>query len=366
MLPLKRFAALFASALFLLLPTTAAAAECEIVLGFKTLRDLIGHDIVGECLENERYAANGNSEQHTTGGLLVWRKADNWTAFTDGYRTWINGPNRLEQRLNTERFPWEVEHTIETLPRNPSEPHTISNLYSLERVSRPVLRALLARAGDEPLNTILVEHILYLAQLDEATALQLIQMPFMDSPYETGDPTVFVQAFLLARTNLSGLHQVLSDPRLEGGIADEDLPTFRLLILELNHPIAARAIWALPWLQDGIGRRTIEDGSTVYADLTYWEEELVLSLARLAKNSQDAMVALAEKPWLLDGLDEWEIQSLFRLAAISDYAPLGTLGLLQMPFLTSVSVDDYTTLTAIEDLLRSTPNGLQASLPIRY
>jgi len=24
--------------------------------------------------------------------VLVWRKADNRTAFTDGYRTWINGP----------------------------------------------------------------------------------------------------------------------------------------------------------------------------------------------------------------------------------------------------------------------------------
>ena len=38
------------------------------------------------------------------------RKADNWTAFTDGYRTWINGPNGLEQRLNTERFEWEYDY----------------------------------------------------------------------------------------------------------------------------------------------------------------------------------------------------------------------------------------------------------------
>jgi hypothetical protein len=41
------------------------------------------------------------------GGLLVWRKADNWTAFTDGYRTWINGPAGIQQRLNTQRFSWE-------------------------------------------------------------------------------------------------------------------------------------------------------------------------------------------------------------------------------------------------------------------
>ncbi|MYB77409.1 MAG: hypothetical protein F4X83_09995 [Chloroflexi bacterium] len=95
---------LFASA------TIHASGDCQFVLGFKTLRDLIGHDIVGECLEDQRYAANGNSEQHTTGGLLVWRKADNWTAFTDGYRTWLNGPNGLQQRLNTERFEWEADY----------------------------------------------------------------------------------------------------------------------------------------------------------------------------------------------------------------------------------------------------------------
>lgn len=41
---------------------------------------------------------------------MVWRKQDNRTAFTDGYRTWINGPNGLQQRLNTERFAWEHDY----------------------------------------------------------------------------------------------------------------------------------------------------------------------------------------------------------------------------------------------------------------
>ena len=90
--------------------TVHANADCQFVLGFQTLRDLIGHEIVGECLENEHYNAIGDSVQQTTGGLLAWRKADNWTAFTDGYRTWVNGPNGLQQRLNTERFEWEADY----------------------------------------------------------------------------------------------------------------------------------------------------------------------------------------------------------------------------------------------------------------
>jgi hypothetical protein len=81
------------------------------VLGFETLRTLVGAAKVGDCLEDQRFVASGNAQQRTTGGLLVWRKEDNWTAFTDGYQTWINGPFGVQQRLNTERFPWEAPGT---------------------------------------------------------------------------------------------------------------------------------------------------------------------------------------------------------------------------------------------------------------
>ena len=84
-------------------------AGCRFALGFATLRDLVGPAVVGDCLEDEHFnPANGNSEQHTTGGLLVWRKLDNWTAFTDGFHTWVNGPNGIQERLNTQRFSWEA------------------------------------------------------------------------------------------------------------------------------------------------------------------------------------------------------------------------------------------------------------------
>jgi uncharacterized protein YkwD len=63
---------------------------------------------VGDCTSNQAFAANGDAQQTSSHGLLAWRKADNWTAFTDGYRTWINGPNGLQTRLNTERFSWEA------------------------------------------------------------------------------------------------------------------------------------------------------------------------------------------------------------------------------------------------------------------
>ena len=85
-----------------------AAQDCGFQLGFKTLHDLLP-DVVGDCLENEQHnPATGITEQATTNGHLTWRKADNWTGFTDGQHTWINGPQGLQQRLNTERLPWET------------------------------------------------------------------------------------------------------------------------------------------------------------------------------------------------------------------------------------------------------------------
>jgi hypothetical protein len=94
--------------------SAAGANDCSFTLGFKTLHDLIP-SIVGDCLVNEHHnPTNGDGLQEATGvdgkgGLLVWRKADNWTAYTDGNRTWINGPQGLQSRLNSDRFTWEQD-----------------------------------------------------------------------------------------------------------------------------------------------------------------------------------------------------------------------------------------------------------------
>lgn len=112
MLKLKNVAAALALTACLASPgaalaQTAAPPSCQFVLGFADLAKLLPQQ-VGACSDNQTSGSNGDALQHTTtGGLMVWRKGDNWTAFTDGYHTWINGPQGLQQRLNTDRFPWE-------------------------------------------------------------------------------------------------------------------------------------------------------------------------------------------------------------------------------------------------------------------
>lgn len=109
-MPVKRLALSLLLCACVLLPALASAQpEYQFKLGFKALADQIP-DIAGQPLENEHHnPANGDALQRTTTGLMAWRKADNWTAFTNGHTTWINGPFGVQSRLNDQRFDWEAQ-----------------------------------------------------------------------------------------------------------------------------------------------------------------------------------------------------------------------------------------------------------------
>ena len=120
------------------------AQDCSFQLGFKALYDLIP-DVVGECVDDEQHnPATGITQQHTANGQLTWRKADNWTGFTDGQRTWINGPEGLQQRLNSERFPWE--------PALPSP--TAAQRLTLEQLRNAEYRLPLLGDQDTPIRLV--------------------------------------------------------------------------------------------------------------------------------------------------------------------------------------------------------------------
>lgn len=105
--------------LFLLASAPVAAHDtqpwqCHFHERFATLRDTIGHEIVGDCQGNESPLMNHeygrpDTMQMTSGGMMIWRTtSDNRMAFTNGHHTWIIGPNGLVKRLNTETFAWEA------------------------------------------------------------------------------------------------------------------------------------------------------------------------------------------------------------------------------------------------------------------
>ncbi len=87
--------------------THTRASSCEIRPRFHVLIDAIP-EIIGNCVATEVLNADtGDIEQSVDGGVLVHRSADNTPMFSDGWQTWVAGPNGVETRLNTERLAWE-------------------------------------------------------------------------------------------------------------------------------------------------------------------------------------------------------------------------------------------------------------------
>jgi hypothetical protein len=98
------FALLLAS---VVTPAAAQPVSFTFILGFAALHSAIP-GIVGDCAASETHnPINGDGLQSTTNGLLVRRKADNLTAFTNGSQTWIDGPFGIQIRLDGQRFSYE-------------------------------------------------------------------------------------------------------------------------------------------------------------------------------------------------------------------------------------------------------------------
>jgi phosphohistidine phosphatase SixA len=93
--------------------TVHAQDACQFVFGFATMRDMLGPQVVGNCVEDERFVAgNGNAEQRTTRGLLVYSALDNYMRFITDNRTWINTGDRVFDRPNNQRFEWEGDRQL--------------------------------------------------------------------------------------------------------------------------------------------------------------------------------------------------------------------------------------------------------------
>ena len=369
---------LFGFVLILLLPASLAAADCQFVLGFKTLRDLIGHEKVGECLENEHHGPNGDALQRTTGGLLVWRKTDNWTAFTDGYRTWINGPNGLVQRLNTERFPWEhdyapgggiatptptplptpspaqiqqAEHAIAALPwvqdgLTGVETTGVQHLNRLAAGHPQLLHALL---DVEPtwlppktgLHTTILARLVTMSRIDPVGMLQFIQRPFFKSvDYDSLSAVNYLTKGL--ETDPSTLQVVLSHPALGDGDAGNIRLILDMLAFRTEDPEAAAMIESLPWVQDGLADYGFSAGRGGRRGTS--EQVIVRQLSELSRFTRPTFLALLAKPWMRDQLSELEVQTVYKLYDLAGWNAAFTQRLLAMPFLDTIEYRDFAVL----------------------
>ena len=128
-------------------PVAGQTAPCRFVQGFADLRQAVGAGSVGECLQDEyQDPVSGDTRQATTRGELVYRRASNTAAFTNGYETWVMGPNGLQRRLNSERFAWEPD-AASFARAGEGTPTTSAARPSLTRPTAPPLASPAASPG---------------------------------------------------------------------------------------------------------------------------------------------------------------------------------------------------------------------------
>ncbi len=153
---------------------------------------------------------------------------------------------------------------------------------------------------------------------------RIMGMQFLDTIENADVAVVRALASLSARDRGA----VLSHPTLAGGITD-DLPpaTLDLLALGRRDRDLAATFRALPWIQDGIDRS---------------EGESISVLVEAAREHP----ALLNLPWIQDGADRSEAEAARILARIVEEVPSA----LDMPFLQSWDTLDLAALQALDAL----------------
>jgi len=99
-----------------LLEANGPTLGCSYPPRLAAFRSKIGPSLVGECVEDALFAADADATQRTTNGKLIWRRADERAAFTDGADTWLDGPNGIVRRHSHERYAWEPDEAAGPRP----------------------------------------------------------------------------------------------------------------------------------------------------------------------------------------------------------------------------------------------------------
>ena len=232
--------------------------------------------------------------------------------------------------------------------------------FSVEALERLAVRSpaafqvWLERFGDAPPHVAVTEAFTLLAVCDEAAAVQVVGMPFLDDAglgheFAFNDQMILEALVGLARADLDSLTKVLSHPELQGGITDASTAPVLLLALGQEDPAAAAAIRALPWVADGI---TNPKDAVTYGmrDVNYYQEwpykamedetRHVVRLVWMVERAPGSFRAFMDIPWIRDGYGWTEyyiIEGLSRLAYRDDES---TARILRMPFLETPGGDD--------------------------
>ena len=231
------------------------------------------------------------------------------------------------------------------------------SIEALERLgerSPAAFQAWLERFGDDPPHVAVTDAFTLLSVCDEATAVRVAGMPFLDDAglgheFAFNDQLILEALASVGRGGLDSLIEVLSHPELQGGIADASTALVMLLALEYRDAAAAAAIRALPWVADGI-TNPMDTDTYGMRDVNYYQEwpykatedetRHVVRLVWKAQRAPRSFRAFMDIPWVRDGYGSHEFSLINVLGSLAYRDDGSTARILEMPFLETPGGND--------------------------
>ena len=260
------------------------------------------------------------------------------------------GPSAAETIAN---LPWVKDGLHEF------EENGVSLLQQLALKSPTVFQAILSRDREwmppqTGMDNSTILRLINLATINEYAALQVIEMPFMET-IDIPDGDAFRRLVELAEADPSGLDYVLSHPRFSEGITDEQAVEVSLVYLEWSDPEAAQLIRDLAWVADGIAYRAPSNISSIHDDMSKFESGAVRALIDMSRRGREVFLALVGKPWLQGELTRNSYEVFSGLLDLGARLPTTAIKVINMPFLDEVDRKDDGTLETLNELYWEDP-----------
>ena len=218
------------------------------------------------------------------------------------------------------------------LPGHPTEheQRVVLDFFRLAIKSRPLLMSLLSKPWVQDdltlIEMLIIRTIIDLSDWNREEGVRIGNMPFLNTA-ERDDRITLEILHSLRWSDPNGLKELLHHPDLSGGIKNDQWAIVQHISLEVQDPEAATAIAELPWVLDGI------DSS---------ERSQISAIRSIALESLPVFWGLVNKLWVQDGLSAKELSTVEFLTDMSlkssvHRAESEALNLLSMPFLESVN-----------------------------
>ena len=193
---------------------------------------------------------------------------------------------------------------------------------------------------------LVLDWLVDMARSDEAIALQIVRMPFMET-MEKADYWAFTFLRGMHLSHPADLRSFLSQSSLHNSVTDGQTTTLPVLFLGARDPEAATAVRTLPWVQDGTD--IVEQGT-------------VEALVRLHLSSVDVFWEYVEHLGHVGGDLGIHRSIVERITAIAERDTDTGLRIVRMPFLQTMEIEDYTTLRYLLELAVTSWSSFQEVL----